>query len=110
MDNMDSPGQTLCEFNPNVTIGATGAHYLIRIFTYKNFTPLSVYLSKLEVEGMEVVNFTMFTGGNKVFYAIIMQASMKSQLEIDLLCDQLYRLAATKLDRTVRWNDENQKE
>lgn len=80
MDNMDSPGQTLCEFNPNVTIGATGAHYLIRIFTYKNFTPLSVYLSKLEVEGMEVVNFTMFTGGNKVFYAIIMQASMKSQL------------------------------
>lgn len=110
VDNMVPSRQTLSEFNPSVTIGATGVHYLIRIFTYKNFTPLSVYVSKLEVEGMEVVNFTMFTGGNKVFYAIIMQASMRSQLEIDLLRDQLYCLASTKLHRTVRWNDENQKE
>lgn len=94
---MDPPGQTLCEFSPNVTIRTTGAHYLIRIFTYKNFTPLSVYLSKLELESMEVVNYTMFTVGNKMFYAIIVQDSMKSQLEIDLLRDRLSRLASTKI-------------
>lgn len=97
VDNMDPPGQTLCEFSPNVTIRTTGAHYLIRIFTYKNFTPLSVYLSKLELESMEVVNYTMFTVGNKMFYAIIVQDSMKSQLEIDLLRDRLSRLASTKI-------------
>jgi len=102
VDNTDPPGETLGGSNPNVTIGTMGAHYLIRIFTYKNFTPLSVYLSKLEVESMEVVNVATFTGGNNVFYDIVIQASVKSQSEIHLLRDHLCRLASAEIGQNSK--------
>lgn len=80
----------------NVTIATMGNHHLIRIFTYKNYYPFSTYLLMLEKENMEVINFTLHTSGNKVFYAIAVNAPMKSELEIDLLRNKLYRLASAK--------------
>ena len=35
MDQRDATGEKLDGFNPNVTIGTMGAHYWIRILTYK---------------------------------------------------------------------------
>jgi len=32
-----------------------GAHYSIRIFTYKKYTPLNILLSTFEVESMDVI-------------------------------------------------------
>lgn len=71
---------------------------MIRIFTYKNYTPLSAYLLMLEMESMEVMNVTAHNNQNKLFYAIAVNTSKKSQLEIDLLRHKLYRLASTKCE------------
>lgn len=88
----------------SVTIGTTGIDYLIRIFTYKNYTPLSAYLLMLEMESMEVMNVTAHNNQNKLFYAIAVNTSKKSQLEIDLLRHKLYRLASTKCQSiAVEW-------
>jgi len=89
--------------NPcSVTIATMGFHYLIRIFTYRDYTPLSTYLLMLERESMEVINVTVHRAENKLFYAIAVNTPMKSELEIDLLRNKLYRLASTKSElRTV---------
>jgi len=73
-----------------------GVHFLIRIFTFRNYTPLSTYLLMLETESMEVINVTVFNTENKLFYAITVNTPMKSELEIDLLRNKLYRLASAK--------------
>lgn len=98
VDQRDTTREKLDGFNPNVTIGTMGAHYWIRILTYKKYTPLSNYLATFEVDNMEVMNLTMFTSINNVFYSIILEASVKSKLEIDLLRDRLQRLASTKCE------------
>jgi hypothetical protein len=86
----------------SVTIETMGVHFLIRIFTYRNYTPLSTYMLMLEAESMEVINITMFSTEKKLFYAITVNTPMKSELEIDILRNKLYRLASTKSEsRTV---------
>jgi len=82
-----------------------GVRFFIRIFTYRNYTPLSTYLLMLETERMEVISVTMFSSTeNKLFYAITVNTPMKSELEIDLLRNKLYSLASTKSEsRTVEW-------
>jgi len=51
---------------------------------------------------MEVINVTVHRAENKLFYAIAVNTPMKSELEIDLLRNKLYRLASTKSElRTV---------
>lgn len=99
VDQRNTSGENLDLFSPNVTIGAMGDHYLIRIMTYKKYTPLSKYLSTFEVESMDVINVTIFTSGNKVFYAITIQAAVKSQWEIDVLHDELCGLASTRWEQ-----------
>jgi len=86
------PGPDPC----SVTIETMGVQFFIRIFTYRNYTPLSTYMLMLETESMEVINITMFSTGNKLFYAITVNTPMKSELEIDLLRSKLYRLASAK--------------
>ena len=88
MDQRDATGENLDGFNPNVTIGTMGAHYWIRILTYKNHTPLSNYLATFEVESMEVMNLTMFTSTNKVLYDIILKVS----ISISLCYNHYYRI------------------
>ena len=88
VDQRDATGEKLDGFNPNVTIGTMGAHYWIRILTYKNHTPLSNYLATFEVESMEVMNLTMFTSTNKVLYDIILKVS----ISISLCYSHYYRI------------------
>jgi hypothetical protein len=96
--NHAHPGPDPC----SVTIETMGNDFLIRIFTYRNYTPLSTYMLMFETESMEVINVTMFSTGNKLFYAITVNTPLKSELEIDLLRNKLYRLASTKNEsRTV---------
>lgn len=99
VDQRDTTGENLDVFSPNVTIGTMGDHYSITILTYKKYTPMSKYLSMFEVESMDVTNMTMFTSGNKVFYAITIQDPVKSQWEIDVLHDKLCRLASTRWEQ-----------
>lgn len=99
VDQRDTTGENLDVFSPNVIIGTMGDYYSITILTYKKYTPLSKYVSIFEVESMDVINVTMFTSGNKVFYAITIQAAVKSQWEIDVLHDKLCRLASTRWEQ-----------